>query len=87
MIEHFMELQYFTKLTSLYASSSGDAPFYNCRNLKTIKIPEGVTTIENIHHIERGYENIVEKLNNIGANIDIIEEEKDVIRKQLCKTS
>ena len=47
VIEHFMELQYFTKLTSLYASSSGDAPFYNCRNLKTIKIPEGVTNCRN----------------------------------------
>ena len=30
---------------------------------------EGVTTIESIHHIERGYENIIEKLQNIGADI------------------
>ena len=48
---------------------------------------EGVTSIENIHHIERGYENIVEKLNNIGANIKIIEEETDVTCTQLCRTS
>lgn len=30
---------------------------------------EGETTIESIHHIERGYENIIEKLQNIGADI------------------
>ncbi|MBR2734725.1 MAG: UDP-N-acetylglucosamine 1-carboxyvinyltransferase, partial [Clostridia bacterium] len=30
---------------------------------------EGVTTIESIHHIERGYEDIIEKLQNIGADI------------------
>ncbi|HBT65844.1 MAG TPA: UDP-N-acetylglucosamine 1-carboxyvinyltransferase [Ruminococcaceae bacterium] len=29
----------------------------------------GVTEIEDIHHIERGYENIVEKLTNLGADI------------------
>lgn len=30
---------------------------------------EGTTTIESIHHIERGYEDIIEKLQNIGADI------------------
>ncbi len=30
---------------------------------------EGTTTVESIHHIERGYENIIEKLQNIGADI------------------
>ena len=30
---------------------------------------QGTTTIESIHHIERGYENIIEKLQNIGADI------------------
>ena len=29
----------------------------------------GVTEIEDIEHIERGYENIVEKLEALGANI------------------
>lgn len=48
---------------------------------------EGTTIIENIHHIERGYENIVEKLKNVGANIKIIEEKEDITCKQLCKTS
>lgn len=33
----------------------------------------GVTTIENIHHIERGYENITEKLSSLGADIRIVE--------------
>lgn len=32
---------------------------------------KGKTLIENIHHIERGYENLVEKLQNVGADIDI----------------
>lgn len=30
---------------------------------------KGTTTIENIHYIERGYENIIEKLTSLGANI------------------
>ena len=34
---------------------------------------EGTTCIENIKHIERGYENIVDKLSNLGANIELIE--------------
>lgn len=37
-------------------------------------IAEGTTTITNIEHILRGYENIVEKLSNIGASIKIIDE-------------
>lgn len=34
---------------------------------------EGTTTITNISHILRGYENIVEKLSDVGAKIEIIE--------------
>ena len=34
---------------------------------------EGTTKVENIHFIERGYENIIEKLQNLGANINRIE--------------
>ena len=34
---------------------------------------DGVTTITNINHILRGYENIVEKLSEVGAKIEIIE--------------
>ena len=29
----------------------------------------GYTTIDNIYHIERGYEDIVKNLSNLGANI------------------
>ena len=34
---------------------------------------EGTTKVENIHFIERGYENIVEKLTGLGANIHRVE--------------
>lgn len=34
---------------------------------------EGVTEIEDIYHIERGYENVLEKFNSLGANIKRIE--------------
>ena len=33
---------------------------------------QGVTEIDGIHHIERGYETIVEKLAAVGADIQII---------------
>lgn len=33
-------------------------------------IASGVTEIEDIHHIERGYENVVEKFRALGANIE-----------------
>lgn len=36
-------------------------------------IAEGTTEIDNIEHILRGYEGIVEKLTNVGADIKIIE--------------
>ena len=35
-------------------------------------IAEGITTIDNVNHILRGYDNIVEKLKNVGANIKLI---------------
>jgi UDP-N-acetylglucosamine 1-carboxyvinyltransferase len=35
-------------------------------------IAEGVTTVDNIHYILRGYDNIVEKLTNVGAKIELI---------------
>lgn len=34
---------------------------------------EGTTIINNVEHILRGYENIIEKLKNIGADIELIE--------------
>ena len=35
---------------------------------------EGVTTLENIHYVERGYERIIEKMTALGANIKRIED-------------
>ena len=37
-------------------------------------IADGVTTITNVGHILRGYDNIVGKLKKVGAKIEIIEE-------------
>lgn len=37
-------------------------------------IAEGITTIYNIEHLLRGYERIVDKLNNVGANIKLVDE-------------
>ena len=38
-------------------------------------VAKGITTISNIEHILRGYENIVDKLSKVGADIKIIDEE------------
>ncbi len=35
---------------------------------------EGTTYVENIHFIERGYENIIQKLQSLGAKIRVVEE-------------
>lgn len=37
-------------------------------------IAEGTTTIFNIEHLLRGYEKIVDKLNNVGAKIELIDD-------------
>ena len=34
---------------------------------------EGHTTVEDVHYIERGYENIIEKLQGLGADIRRVE--------------
>ena len=45
---------------------------------------KGVTSIENIHYIERGYENIVDKLSGIGADIKkVVEPDEDFFEKAL----
>ncbi len=43
----------------------------------------GTTEIEDIHHIERGYENLVEKLRAIGADIVRLEEPDVLLRQAL----
>jgi phosphoribosyl 1,2-cyclic phosphodiesterase len=40
----------------------------------------GVTEIDYVHHIERGYEDIVEKIRSIGGNIQVIELPTNPIR-------
>ena len=42
---------------------------------------QGYTEIEDIHHIERGYENIVEKLRGIGADIRCIHTPDSLLRQ------
>lgn len=43
----------------------------------------GVTEIEDIHHIERGYENVVEKLKTLGADVRRIEHGDSMLRQAL----
>ncbi|PIE53193.1 UDP-N-acetylglucosamine 1-carboxyvinyltransferase [Candidatus Fermentibacteria bacterium] len=38
---------------------------------------EGESTIHNVHQIQRGYSNIVERLNALGAHIEPVNQEKD----------
>ena len=37
-------------------------------------LAKGTTTITNIEHILRGYEKIVDKLSNVGADIKLVDE-------------
>ena len=39
-------------------------------------IAQGTTTIEDVEHILRGYEGIMDKLSNVGANIKLIDDKK-----------
>lgn len=41
---------------------------------------EGSTRVEDVHYIERGYENIVEKLRGVGADIECISSDPDADR-------
>ena len=43
--------------------------------LAALSTPGEVTIIDNVEHILRGYENIVEKLQEVGAMIELIEED------------
>ena len=44
---------------------------------------QGVTEIDAIHHIERGYENLVEKLQGLGADIRRVEKPAAAMAKAL----
>ena len=38
------------------------------------QMAQGITEITDIHHIERGYENLIQKLEKIGTRIKLVEE-------------
>ena len=46
-------------------------------------IAEGTTEVEDIHYIERGYENFVGKLTSLGADISLVDvpDEGDKLHK------
>ena len=47
-IVSFDELQYFTGLTKIYGGGSSSSPqgaFYDCNNLRSITVPDGVTSL------------------------------------------
>lgn len=44
---------------------------------------DGFTIIDNIEYIERGYENLVEKLGGLGASMDKVETDKDIQKFKL----
>ena len=44
---------------------------------------EGTSEVSNVHYIERGYEDIIEKLRSIGAQIDSVECEEVVEARQI----
>ena len=43
---------------------------------------QGVTEVDGIYHIERGYENIIEKLRGIGAEIRRVETPREAASSQ-----
>ena len=46
-------------------------------------VAKGTTEIEEIHHIERGYENLEEKLTALGANIRMVSIPDAALRQAL----
>lgn len=44
---------------------------------------KGTTEVEDIHHIERGYECIVDKLRRLGADIELVDQTEQVLRTAL----
>ena len=44
---------------------------------------EGITTIDEIRYIERGYEDFPQKLQSLGAQIAIVDTEKDLQKFRL----
>ena len=44
---------------------------------------QGITEVSSIHHIERGYENLVEKLVGVGADIRVIQTSEEDMQAQV----
>ena len=44
---------------------------------------DGISSVEDIHYIERGYEDFPEKLRSLGAQIEKVETEKDYRKFQM----
>ena len=44
---------------------------------------EGFTTVSDIHYIQRGYEHFEKKLQGLGAEISIAEDERDIRKFQI----
>ena len=44
---------------------------------------EGITTIDEIRYIERGYEDFPQKLRTLGAQIEVVDTEKDLQKFKL----
>lgn len=70
--EHIIHINGSTKLfgTSVVAT---DLRAGACMLLAGLKA-DGITKISNVEHILRGYENLVSKLKNVGASIELIDE-------------
>ena len=43
---------------------------------------DGITIVDDIHYIQRGYENFDGKLKGLGAQIEKVQTEKDITRMQ-----
>ena len=44
---------------------------------------EGTTYVENIHYVQRGYENFAGKLRSLGAEIEQVREEREIMKFRL----
>ena len=44
---------------------------------------EGFTIVDDIHYIQRGYENFPEKLRGLGAKIEVATNDKDIMKFKL----
>lgn len=45
---------------------------------------EGLTTVSDIHYIQRGYEHFEEKLRGLGAEIELVHSEREIRKFMLC---